>query len=266
MISEYNNAVVTNIGQTMIAKQVTDESVITFTRFAVGDGTYTSLEKEISELELMDSLKSEKNDYPINSTILRPPNTAKLKFTITNYDPDTQQSIVEEDYYANEIGLFAKLDNGDEELFSICVCTDEHGDSINAFTGNNPIQIINTYSAVTSNTDQIEVDYDGAYALAEDLSDLSDHVDDIEDSITTWKSYSRTLVSNGWNGSNQQTIGIDSVTSNSVGSVGLALGVSDSVRKAASKVHLISQNTSALVFEADTVPSVDIPIIVNIQE
>ena len=179
----YNNAAVTADGLAAIAKQISDNSVINFTRFKIGDGVYTDEEKTVAALREMTDIKSERNIYPIISKRIASDNeTVVLKMMITNYDPDDPEtSIVASDYYVNEIGLYATLDGGAEFLFSIAVCTGATGNALAAYDGTNPMQIIQEYNARVDNTEYVTVTISGAYALAVDVDDHERRITILED-------------------------------------------------------------------------------------
>lgn len=183
MSTIYNNAAVTALGLAAIAKQTSDNSVVQFTRFKIGNGIYTDEEKTVEALRGATALKSEKNTFPISSKRIATDNvTVVLKLMITNYDPDDPEtSIVSEDYYVNEIGLFAKVDGGAEFLFSIAVCTGATGNALAAFDGTNPMQIIQEYNAKTDNSENVTVVISGAYALAVDVDDHEDRISTLEE-------------------------------------------------------------------------------------
>lgn len=183
MSTIYNNAAVTALGLAAIAKQTSDNSVVQFTRFKIGNGVYTEEEKTVEALRSATALKSEKNAYPIVSKRIATDNvTVVLKFMITNYDPDDPQApIVSEDYYVNEIGLFASVDGGEEFLFSIAVCTGETGNALAAFDGTNPMQIVQEYNAKTDNSENVTVVISGAYALAVDVDDHENRISVLEE-------------------------------------------------------------------------------------
>lgn len=183
MSSIYNNAAVTAAGLAAIAKQTSDNSVITFTQFKIGNGVYTDEEKTVEALRARTDLKSQKNIYPIASKRIAEDNvTVVLKMMITNYDPDDPgESIVDEDYYVNEIGLFASLDGGEEFLFSIAVCSGATGNALAAYDGTNPMQIVQEYNAKTDNSENVTVTISGAYALAVDVDDHENRVSILEE-------------------------------------------------------------------------------------
>ena len=176
MIASYYEAVMTEAGIKAVNRQVMEGALIEFTRFGIGDGIYTDAEKSVYELEKAEGLKSEKNTYGISSKDMSADGRSiKLKFVITNCDGQGG-SLVDESYYANEIGLFAKAAGGAEFLFSIAVCSGEEGDAIIAYDGSNPIQIIQTYEAVVANSDQVVINLTGAFALAEEVEKKADGI------------------------------------------------------------------------------------------
>ncbi len=166
----YTNAVITNAGKTLRDAAVYSQTPFEFTRFAVGNGVYEESEKTKEAMELLTGLRSEKNTYAIGGITIVSPQKVKLEFLITNFDPETGQSIVPVSYTANEIGLFAKQEGSDEEiLYSIAICQGAAGDAINTYNGNNPLQVQETYSEKVGNASVVSIDLTGGYATTSAL-------------------------------------------------------------------------------------------------
>ena len=170
MESGYTYAVITEQGKRLRNAALYEGAKITFTRFALGNGVYSDEEKTTAVMETLTGLRSEKNTYLINSSTKASPSRMRFQFLVTNFDPDTGESIVTENYTANEIGLFAKEGESSEEiLYSIALCIDEAGDAINVYNGYNPLQIIETYTESVGNAENVTIEMASAYALEEDL-------------------------------------------------------------------------------------------------
>ena len=98
---------------------------------------------------------------------------------LTNQDPVTKQTLVDEGYYINEIGLYAKPDGGGDEeevLYSIAVTAGENGDFMPPYNGYNPAQITQDYFATVDNSASVTINSTGAALLAEDANKLRDDV------------------------------------------------------------------------------------------
>ena len=169
MPQPYNHAVITDAGISLLNKAQAGQCAIQFTRMAAGNGVYEPAEKTASALQKRTGLKSEKNSYPLSSVGLMPGGGVKLTALITNQNPATGEVLVNEGYYINEIGLFAKEKEGDvstEVLYSITTAV-EDGDYMPPYNGGNPVQIGQEYHASVSRDVEVFVQYSGAVMLAD---------------------------------------------------------------------------------------------------
>lgn len=169
MPQPYNHAVITDAGISLLNKAQAGQCAIQFTRMAAGNGVYELAEKTESALRKRTALKSEKNSYPLSSFGCIPTGGVKLTALITNQNPATGEVLVNEGYYINEIGLFAKEKEGDvstEVLYSITTAV-EDGDYMPPYNGGNPVQIGQEYHASVSRDVEVFVQYSGAVMLAD---------------------------------------------------------------------------------------------------
>lgn len=169
MPQPYNHAVITDAGISLLNKAQAGQCAIQFTRMAAGNGVYEPEERTASALQKRTGLKSEKNSYPLSSVGLMPGGGVKLTALITNQDPATGEVLVNEGYYINEIGLFAKEKGGNgsiEVLYSITTAV-EDGDYMPPYNGGNPVQIGQEYHASVSRDVEVFVQYSGAVMLAD---------------------------------------------------------------------------------------------------
>ena len=154
MAATFNPMVITSAGLAAYAAYL-QGAALTITKIAIGNGVYADSEKTTAALQQRTALKSLKNNFSIQAKEVAE-TTIKLRSIIRNYDPDTQQTIVAEPYYMNELGLFASA-NGTEFLFGIAVCSGATGDAISTYTGNNPIQIIQNITLEIDNAENITI-------------------------------------------------------------------------------------------------------------
>lgn len=154
MAATFNPMVITSAGLAAYAAYL-QGAALTITKIAIGNGVYADSEKTTAALQQRTALKSLKNNFNIQTKEVTE-TTMKLRSIIRNYDPDTQQTIVAEPYYMNELGLFASA-NGTEFLFGIAVCSEATGDAISTYTGNNPIQIIQNITLEIDNAENITI-------------------------------------------------------------------------------------------------------------
>ncbi len=173
MPQPFKNAVVTDAGMQLLAKAQAGEIKIEFTRIETGNGIYGEQEKDPEQLKAMAGLKSTKNSVPLSGVSVYSENSVKVSALITNFDPVTQETVIADGYYINEMGLFAKEKDGEgstEVLYSIAVTAGETGDYMPPYNGCSPVQIIQDYYVTVSNSAEVTVQGGaGAPALADDL-------------------------------------------------------------------------------------------------
>ncbi len=173
MPQPFNRAQMTDSGAALLTKAQAGQCNIEFTRMAIGDGVYTEEEETPEELKKMTNLKSLRNSYNPEGIVIYSEKSVRISARITNFDSKTKEPLVTESYYINEIGLFAKEKDGAEStevLYSIATTSGEHGDEMPAYTGDDPIEIIQEYFATVDNSMTVTIDLvDGAFALAEDV-------------------------------------------------------------------------------------------------
>lgn len=172
MAQPFENAVMTTRGIKLLNDAQAGECNIEFTRFAIGDGSYSDDEKARTSLEKLDALKNEKKSYSILSKKKQNDNAIILTTNISNYDAEQEKAIVTEGFYINEIAVFARAKGSETEImYSIAVVSVECGDYMPAYNGYNPAQIIQDYLVSVNNaTDAQIVVKNGAYALQEDVN------------------------------------------------------------------------------------------------
>lgn len=180
-------AVTTDSGISLLNRAQSGEGTIVFTRMAIGDGIYSLEEKSEVLLKKSKNLKSLRNSYKLSATVKLNDNSIKTTAVISNQDPITKETVVNEGYYINEVGIFAKI-YGDERdtLLSIAVTEGEKGDYIPAFTGHETAQIIQNFIVSISNGVNINLKYsDAAVAFQEDVDrQLSEFKNEISASQT----------------------------------------------------------------------------------
>ena len=96
----------------------------TFTKIALGCGTYTAEQKTESALKVMTALRTPKNNYPVSSVkkVNTSNNLYKVSSIATNYNVATETVLVPAGYSITEVGIFARpADDGLEKLVAIAV-------------------------------------------------------------------------------------------------------------------------------------------------
>lgn len=177
MPQPFKNAVMTNGGARLLTRAQAGEIKIEFTRIAVGNGVYSAAEKELAALQARTTLKAQKNSYALSDVDVFSDHSVKVTALITNQDPVTKETLVNQGYYINEMGLFAKPAGGTagtEVLYSVAVTAGDSGDFMPPYNGYNPAQIIQDYFATVDNSANVTINTTGAALLAEDANKLRD--------------------------------------------------------------------------------------------
>lgn len=148
----------TNIGRDMLT-QGRAGHVLTFTKVAIGEGTATG-----TAVDSLTALKSHKLYLPIAKNETVHAGQMRLQFRVNN-------KVVTTGFYFREIGLYAKVDNGTEQLYAYTTC----GDKARMLYDNTyPIQerVINI-DTVTDNAVNVKVilDWSIVYATKKDIVD-----------------------------------------------------------------------------------------------
>lgn len=175
MPQPFNNAVMTNGGARLLTRAQAGEIKIEFTRIAIGSGSYTAAEKALAALQARTELKERKNSYTLSDIDVYSEHSVKVTALITNQDPVTKETLVNQGYYINEMGLYAKPageSDSAEVLYSVTVTAGENGDFMPPYNGYNAAQIIQDYYVTVNNSAQITINTTGAPALAEDLQEI----------------------------------------------------------------------------------------------
>lgn len=103
---QFSKSVVTTAGKEMIV-QAQNGHTLTFTRVALGDGTLA----EGEDMLALTAIKSEKLSANISSFLDKGNGQFQLKFNVNNTTLDTG-------FWHREIGVMAKIDDGEEELYA----------------------------------------------------------------------------------------------------------------------------------------------------
>ena len=148
----------TNIGRDMLT-QGRAGHVLTFTKIAIGEGTATG-----TAVDSLTALKSHKLYLPIAKNETVHAGQMRLQFRVNN-------KVVTTGFYFREIGLYAKVDNGAEQLYAYTTCGDK---ARMIYDKTYPIQerVINI-DTVTDNAVNVKVilDWSIVYATKKDIVD-----------------------------------------------------------------------------------------------
>lgn len=149
----------TNAGRDMLT-QGRAGHVLTFTKVVIGDGTATG-----AAIDSLTAIKSPKLPLPIAKNETVHAGQMRLQFRVSN-------SLVNTSFYFREIGLMAKIDDGQEKLYAYTTCGDK---AKLVYDKTYPIQekIINI-DTVTDNAVNVKVilDLSIMYATKKDIVDM----------------------------------------------------------------------------------------------
>ena len=149
----------TNAGRDMLT-QGRAGHVLTFTKVIIGDGTATG-----AAIDSLTAIKSPKLTLPIAKNETVHAGQMRLQFRVSN-------SLVNTSFYFREIGLMAKVDDGQEKLYAYTTCGDK---AKLVYDKTYPIQekIINI-DTVTDNAVNVKVilDLSIMYATKKDIVDM----------------------------------------------------------------------------------------------
>ena len=163
-MAQFYAAVMTNGGAALLADAIAGNAKIQFTTLVAGDGEYTEAEHAITALQVMTSLKSQKQSVGFSSVVVESETSVHLTGVIDNKE-------LVEGYYVREVGIYAKNildDDANPVLYSIVVA--QVADYMPPYNGLTPTTIIQEYFATVDNSAEITLEAgSGAYALAEDL-------------------------------------------------------------------------------------------------
>lgn len=148
----------TNIGRDMLT-QGRAGHVLTFTKVAIGEGTATG-----TAVDSLTALKSHKLYLPIAKNETVHAGQMRLQFRVNN-------KVVTTGFYFREIGLYAKVDNGAEQLYAYTTCGDK---ARMIYDKTYPIQerVINIDTVIDNAVNvKVILDWSIVYATKKDIVD-----------------------------------------------------------------------------------------------
>ena len=172
-MAQYSRTVLTDAG-VILARRMMDETItMEFTRIVTGDGQYSSGE----DIAARTALKSQKQSFPLSSRSLTDEDRVlHLKYVISNVNPDSSPLTV--GYYVREVGIYAHVTGESEILYAVAIADADAADYLPEYDELQPSTITMDWFITVGNTENITIQASpSAYALAEDLADLADVVD-----------------------------------------------------------------------------------------
>lgn len=172
-MAQYSRTVLTDAG-VILARRIMDDETLTmeFTRIQTGSGEYSSGEDIASRT----SLKAPKQSFPISSRSVTSEQVLHLKYVVSNVNPDSSPLTV--GYYVRELAIYAQVSGEAEILYAIAIADADSADYLPEYDELQPTTITMDWFLPVGNAEQINVYASpDAYALAEDLEDLAEVVD-----------------------------------------------------------------------------------------
>ena len=127
MAGVFNGAVLTQKGLALLAKAQGGECAIVFTKAATGNGSYA----EGEDASTRTSLKSQKQEFDLETVTIQNNTNVFVKFIITNYKSSSEY--LTEGYYVKEIGLFATDPDEGEILYAIAIAVTDQWDYLPSY-------------------------------------------------------------------------------------------------------------------------------------
>lgn len=169
---QFAKTIVTDVGKDMIAKSQNGQT-LTFSRVALGDG----LVGEEEDVTKFTAVKNERLSLPIAKYSNLGNGQFQIQFRLTN-------SQVESGFWHREIGIMAKIDNGQEQLYAYTTAGNKASFIYDKTT---PVEerIVNV-NFVIGNAQNLEVIINGSviYATIEDLEEALDAHNAADDAHT----------------------------------------------------------------------------------
>lgn len=188
MLEVYKN-LLTEKGRELHAKNLAGEK-IEFTRFQLGNGTYTGQESTAT-LEKMLELKSGKDYFGVSKVEVANEATCRLSLIATNKD-------VKAAYYVTEVGVFAKGNDGKEILYSILVTKPDKPDWMPAYNSETPGSLKYYLYLSVGNAENVDIKITaGGVASEEDLLALEARVKALEESSAAMVGIKRMCTEDG---------------------------------------------------------------------
>ncbi|MCI9357273.1 MAG: hypothetical protein HFH59_06955 [Lachnospiraceae bacterium] len=166
-MANFNAAALTKKGISLLAKTQAGQTGIEFTKAVSGSGSYTADEPLIDK----ESLKDQKQEFPIDKLSVLNDTTVSIRFSITNQQ---ESGSLTEGYYVKEVGLFAVDPDEGEVLYAIATAVEDQWDYMPAYNSLMPAYITVEFYAEVSNAANVVIKCSGRFVTAEELEEELD--------------------------------------------------------------------------------------------
>lgn len=171
-MAEFSMLVTTKKGQELIAKMLSGEQKIIFTKVSSSDAEYT-----VDQLEGVEEITSIKQSNSVSKVSRTNDTTVKVEAVFTNTD-------LTEGYYMRTIALYAKNEESEDVLYAVAVETSGNC-YVPAFSG---ITVSGAYiqlSTTVSNAENVTVEVDNSvFATIGNIKDIQEQIDALKEQST----------------------------------------------------------------------------------
>lgn len=171
-MAEFSMLVTTKKGQELIAKMLSGEQKIIFTKVSSSDAEYT-----VDQLEGLEEITSIKQSNSVSKVSRTNDTTVKVEAVFTNTD-------LTEGYYMRTIALYAKNEESEDVLYAVAVETSGNC-YVPAFSG---ITVSGAYiqlSTTVSNAENVTVEVDNSvFATIGNIKDIQEQIDALKEQST----------------------------------------------------------------------------------
>lgn len=151
MAGIFNEAVLTKKGIALLAKAQAGRCAISLTKAATGNGSYAASE----DISNRTSLKSQKQQFALNTVRVQNQTNVYVKFIITN---NPSSGALTQGYYVKEVGLFATDPDEGEILYAIATAISGQEDYMPSYNDLLPSTITIEFLTEVANADTVTIE------------------------------------------------------------------------------------------------------------
>lgn len=152
MAGVFHDAVLTTQGLALLAKAQAGLCSIQLTKAVTGDGAYSDGEDITSRT----ALKSQKQEFLLNTVTVQNETNVFVKFIITNYKSASEY--LSQGYYVKEIGLYATDPDDGEILYAIAIAVTDQWDYMPSYNSLIPATITIDILTEVSNASSVTIE------------------------------------------------------------------------------------------------------------
>lgn len=256
-MGKYKQAVITNNGQSLIAQATAGSGTIMYTFVKTSSYAYPSGTNIAGLTDLQDIVQS-----------VKPSAAGVFNNTMIQVSATFNSTGVEADYLIQTIGVYAKLDDGDEVLFAVIQANTP--DQMPEESEISPTSIIYNIQITVQQAASISVTVDpSGTASVQDISNLQNQINVIQQEIGQLENVMTiTLPASGWSSSfpYTQTVSVQGFEDNDRPVLSMAIeqtSTADEIKaykKAYGYIYYGSVSSNAVTIYATNKPTIDIKV------